>query len=1669
MRNRSRPNTILAIIMVISLLSAYCISASAETNIIPFDEDTPLQYINLLDPVIPFMGNNPGTGTQDGITVGAAENIDDVQGALTQRRAITGHPYIASIFGTRGYNNTFTSNTDYRSAFDGTTDLFFDGYPLGHIGVEFKEPQFVARIKFYPRATYGINRINGCVFEGSNDDVNWDYLCTISGLTLDNMDQWHTVDIADGLDASTAYKYFRLIDRGALSDMFNIAELQLWTADPDEPSADVLGTIHLPETIYPNASVDLPDKAGLGLDINWSSLTPEIMDNSGHFIWTGTSLPVTATLKATVEWDTETFTRDINIEIVKPGEEIFDTVDIPPMIYPSQIVDLPVKGDSDFDITWSSLTPDIMNNSGVVVWTGALPVTAKLRASVEWPAGTVAASRDFDIQIFEEITSFGFDTDVVEDMELLIELDFEDDPVGDFFIDTVNGSKARARSGSAAASTTAATLDWGSTPGPGSSRSAKLSQNFHLELTKEDDSPLLKGLDEFVVSYDVNPTGTSGNNVWTFVAKRTRVAQLLNFERQLSIREAQNTIEARSWYNSGSQPEPNSVQVPAGWRHVDVHFEKDKTTIYFNGIEESSTAAEFPPSYILQAAGGFTYVGYMATGQYFTGEIDNFKIWKPKDPDDAGKVAAAKAALNIPFNTTDNPVRGNISLPDKGIYDTDITWETSHPTIVDLEKHEQTGAYAGYDPKLPGVITRPTDEDTVVTMTATITSGTVSDTKEIQFTVKKALEHIPTADDFEAYLYTHFTGTENSPTDEQIYFAVSHDGVEWVDTRLRNDPALLSTIGDQGVRDPYIVRAPEGDKFYLIATDLNINRRGGWGSAGTGDSCINIAVWESTDLVNWGDMRLIPVAGGILGAGNAWAPECVYDELTGDYFVFWASQSAVTPGNRIHYTRTRDFYTFTEAKLLNTTFGIDVTIIKQGDIWFLTHAGTIPIYKSDDLRLTGNWTSLGDATTIIPDFTTNNGRVEGPEFLLYNKKDWHDPDKPLYGLFMDRFERSLGYVRMTTTDLASRSTDIWKDEGGINSDLTSSANLPPLNQRPSKRHGSVMSITKEEYLRVLAGTTRGADHSFVIPDDYNLIAAFGFNHMPDSGTDDFNDQTGNAKLVPGGNSKWDRSTERAPDEVGGFSVNFTSDNDSWLNLTKMDGSALLRDENGKIYREVIITYNSNAASDNEDDAWSFFASNNNSTQTANNERYIGISDKADSMTINRWNNDDASAPSLTSSLYQTADTWKGVVLYLGQTHTELYVNGMLAGWQEGHPTLEEILGADGGIIQIGKGNIGADGQFFQGQIDNLKIYALPLDAAQNQRPLPQSDEMFEVTVESAGADASGSGHYTQGTFVTIYAGTPPTGQRFTNWTVINGDATLADANNATTRFIVPANDVRVRANFEKTSSATNTGSGGGTGTIPGQGATGPSEPGDTTTGSQPPGESWFQDVNLGDWFYDNVRYVYQNGLMNGTSTSPMLFDPNGTLTRGMIVTILYRQAGSPSVSGLENPFSDVPGGQWYTDGVIWAADKGVVEGFGDGLYGPERNVTREQLAAILFRYAQFLGKVPGNSLEGALSFADAASIADYAKDAALFCSNNGIITGKPGNLFDPQGNATRAEAAAMLNRFIESILMTGADETVDATLSEDEDEGVSGDEGDEGDAGDSGDEGDEGGEEQPEE
>lgn len=176
----------------------------------------------------------------------------------------------------------------------------------------------------------------------------------------------------------------------------------------------------------------------------------------------------------------------------------------------------------------------------------------------------------------------------------------------------------------------------------------------------------------------------------------------------------------------------------------------------------------------------------------------------------------------------------------------------------------------------------------------------------------------------------------------------------------------------------------------------------------------------------------------------------------------------------------------------------------------------------------------------------------------------------------------------------------------------------------------------------------------------------------------------------------------------------------------------------------------------------------------------------------------------------------------------------------------------------------------------------------------------------------------------------------------------------------------------------------------------------------------FTDVKPGDWFYDDVMFVYEKKLMMGTSST--LFSPNEAATRAMLATILWRMDGSPAPKSSAG-YSDVPTGQWYSDAIAWATEKGIFEGYGNGTFGPNDPITREQLAAIFYRYASHKGY--DMSAVGSLEqFSDKDKASSWALDALKWAIGSGLMNGK-GNTLDPTGTATRAEIAAMLHRLVD--------------------------------------------------
>ncbi|SDC89628.1 family 43 glycosylhydrolase [Nocardioides lianchengensis] len=408
----------------------------------------------------------------------------------------------------------------------------------------------------------------------------------------------------------------------------------------------------------------------------------------------------------------------------------------------------------------------------------------------------------------------------------------------------------------------------------------------------------------------------------------------------------------------------------------------------------------------------------------------------PADSDQS-KADAAAAALALVHA---DDVRGHLTLPATGRHGSTVTWASSAPAVVSTT----------------GLVTRPAHGagDTSVTLTATVTVGAATATRAIPLTVREKRAAAPYA----GYAFSYFAN--NSIQGEKIYFAASkgNNALRW-DELNGGQPVLESTYGEMGLRDPFLIRSPEGDRFFLIATDLSIGRNGDWDrSQRTGSRYLE--VWESTDLKTWSAQRHVLVSPPT--AGNTWAPEAYWDEELQQYVVFWASKLYAESDvnhtgstyNRMLYATTRDFVTFSEAKIWQDRgeSRIDSTVIKEGDTFyrFTKDEGGGGTGCSDIIQEKASSLTAVDQPG-APTWQFMKGcigkgagtsAVEGPTVF---KRNPGDTSGGQYYLFVDEYG-GRGYIPLTTDDLENPD---WKVPTGYK--------LPA-----SPRHGTVIPVTQAE-------------------------------------------------------------------------------------------------------------------------------------------------------------------------------------------------------------------------------------------------------------------------------------------------------------------------------------------------------------------------------------------------------------------------------------------------------------------------------------------------------------------------------------------------------------------------------------------------------------------------------
>ncbi len=310
-----------------------------------------------------------------------------------------------------------------------------------------------------------------------------------------------------------------------------------------------------------------------------------------------------------------------------------------------------------------------------------------------------------------------------------------------------------------------------------------------------------------------------------------------------------------------------------------------------------------------------------------------------------------------------------------------------------------------------------------------------------------------------------------------------------------------------------------------------------------------------------------------------------------------------------------------------------------------------------------------------------------------------------------------------------------------------------------------------------------------------------------------------------------------------------------------------------------------------------------------------------------------------------------------------------------------------------------------------------------------------VTVKYNGNTKTDESSYTLADISKELATDTKEGYTFKGW-ALKENATTADYSGTLTETMLDAmieaakgNTLNLYPVFETKSSSNTTTSGGGGGNKrpssgndnTSTGTTPPSNYGDNpttpSTPSTPASKTGFSDVVAGGWYESAVQYMKDNGLMAGTSATT--FAPDATTTRGMIVTILYRLEKEPAAAAASS-FSDIAAGEWYSDAVAWAAANNIVSGYENGTFGAGDVITREQMAAILFRYASFKGYDVTKTADLS-SFADAAQVSAYAADAMKWANAAGLISGTSTTTLAPAGSATRAQAASILMRFCENV------------------------------------------------
>lgn len=850
--------------------------------------------------------------------------------------------------------------------------------------------------------------------------------------------------------------------------------------------------------------------------------------------------------------------------------------------------------------------------------------------------------------------------------------------------------------------------------------------NAFLNVTAADGSALLAGKEEITISYDAK--AEKSEKSWAFFAAPNTNNQSYKSEEYLGIGHTASGVLVERYKNSGERPGNNlKGTVTNDWNHVDVLVSETGTKLYVNGKKVQESDSTYKLSSILGTTGGILQVGKgnWDGGEYYKGLIDNYKIYDGllSDQEIAAEYAEFEQSLEDMSGGAEevkfledykaltiadmDDVRGNLPLVRTGKNGSTITWTSDNTAVVTDEA--EGGLYDG------GIVTRPKagEAPVKVKLTATLTKGDF-EPKIKEFTVTVQPETADLDTNYTAgYLWTNF-GTEGGY--EKIFLGYSEDGLNW--SKLNKvDGAAKSILtndaegSDLGVRDPHLIRSAEGDRYWILGTDLHAE---GGGSGGSGwnqlSASQNLVVWESTDLVNWSEPRL--VYAGFDTAGCVWAPEAIYDDTTGDYVVYWSARDYSKNGTeenalRVYVCRTRDFNTFSEPKVWlsedkdsgSEVNIIDTTIVKDNGKFyrFSTSDWNTVIDVSNTLDTEDVLDVRKDESQSTPSgswkrIVTRSGSAEagfdGREgFTVYQLPD---------GKWCAMGDHS-GYKAFVTDDLSSGKFEA-AETNFVDGEF---------------RHGTVVRLSKTEEAAVLEAFKDRESEQIDEEEAEEPVLEYNF----ESDTDD--------KIMK------DTATGNAAAEDGALFGNAAVVYDKELesNVLQLDGTADTYAEipQGFFDKRNKMTISMDVKS--ELSSGNYFTFTFGQDSTYYDFLRIRGSEVRNAITTTSWNSEQEVKASGAAT-----GTWQNVVIVFDGTNMKLYIDGSLVSENKDIQMTTTSLG-ENLLAYLGKSFYSGDG-YFKGSYDNFKVYNRALSETEILNDVIDKVALLKkITIGTVPADA----------------------------------------------------------------------------------------------------------------------------------------------------------------------------------------------------------------------------------------------------------------------------------------------------------------------------------------------